>query len=356
VALTGPTGAAIETDLYEAFGKVATTTGSSSNNRLANTKERDYSLRLDNHGFRYYDFITGRYITRDPLGYRDGMNVYTYVHNNPINHIDPLGLEANYGGEGENFVNSVNLDLPQYSTPIPSLTFPRFDQAMEASPRGPQVSERDLSLDPEANRAMAEFGAKADAMLLSQPSIAKRVGANFVTGALFVDEAAAAINLASGEPSFEQFHQDLQTAGNGVFALGMTLSTLGMGGGAKGLQSVGWAWESELTAAAKTTPSLDALSQAASAADRGGLTAAGRSLTKHGAGARPSNTLFPPAKGNPTSINQAAQDVVDDILTTPGSTLQNSYRGRFGPTIEITAPDGRGVVYDANGKFLFFKE
>ena len=92
VALTGPTGAAIETDLYEAFGKVATTTGSSSNNRLANTKERDYSLRLDNHGFRYYDFITGRYITRDPLGYRDGMNVYTYVHNNPINFYDPLGL------------------------------------------------------------------------------------------------------------------------------------------------------------------------------------------------------------------------------------------------------------------------
>ena len=108
--------------------------------------------------------------------------------------------------------------------------------------------------------------------------------------------------------------------------------------------------------AANMTPSLDALSQAASAADRGGLTAAGRSLTKHGAGARPGNTLFPAAQGNPGAINQAAQNVVDDILTTPGSTLQNSSRGRFGPTIEITAPDGRGMVYDANGKFLFFKE
>ncbi len=108
--------------------------------------------------------------------------------------------------------------------------------------------------------------------------------------------------------------------------------------------------------AAKTTPSLDALSQAAGAADRGGFTAAGRSLTKHGAGARPGNTLFPAAKGNPATINQTAQNVVDDILTTPGSTIQNSTRGRFGPTIEVTAPDGRGIVYDGNGKFLFFKE
>lgn len=108
--------------------------------------------------------------------------------------------------------------------------------------------------------------------------------------------------------------------------------------------------------AAKTTPSLDALSQAAGAADRGGLTAAGRSLTKHGAGARSGNTLFPSAKGNPATINETAQNLVDDILTTPGSTIQNSARGRFGPTIEVTSPGGRGLVYDANGKFLFFKE
>ncbi len=44
-------------------------------------------------GVRYYNPLVGRYISRDPLGYRDGLNDYTYVHNNPINHIDPLGLE-----------------------------------------------------------------------------------------------------------------------------------------------------------------------------------------------------------------------------------------------------------------------
>ena len=48
------------------------------------------------HGFRYYDPEIGRYLTRDPIGYGDGLNVYLYVGNNPINGIDPQGLFAQY--------------------------------------------------------------------------------------------------------------------------------------------------------------------------------------------------------------------------------------------------------------------
>ena len=55
-------------------------------------------------------------------------------------------------------------------------------------------------------------------------------------------------------------------------------------------------------------------------------------------------------------INEQAQTVVDDILTTPGTSISNGFRGRFGKTIEVTATNGRGIVYDAMGKFLFFKE
>jgi RHS repeat-associated protein len=93
VALTGALGTVIKSDLYEAFGNIVASTGSSSNNRLANTKERSFTLGLDNHGFRYYDPEIGRYISADPLGYMDGLNLYTYVGNNPINRIDPLGLK-----------------------------------------------------------------------------------------------------------------------------------------------------------------------------------------------------------------------------------------------------------------------
>jgi RHS repeat-associated protein len=94
VALTLQSGAVAKTDLYEAFGGIVASTGQSANNRLANTKERSFTLSLDNHGFRYYDPEVGRYLTRDPIGYADGLNVYLYVHNNPINHIDPLGLSG----------------------------------------------------------------------------------------------------------------------------------------------------------------------------------------------------------------------------------------------------------------------
>ncbi|MDJ0731221.1 MAG: RHS repeat-associated core domain-containing protein [Crocosphaera sp.] len=41
---------------------------------------------------RYYDADQGRFISRDPLGYLDGMNLYEYVGSNPINSVDPLGL------------------------------------------------------------------------------------------------------------------------------------------------------------------------------------------------------------------------------------------------------------------------
>lgn len=81
------------TNLYEAFGKVVATTGASDNNRLFCTKERSESIGLDNFGFRYFDWAIGRFIQRDPLGYPDGLNNYLYCSNNPINRIDPLGVE-----------------------------------------------------------------------------------------------------------------------------------------------------------------------------------------------------------------------------------------------------------------------
>jgi uncharacterized protein RhaS with RHS repeats len=49
-------------------------------------------------GVRYYNPVTGRYINRDPAGYPNGLNNYLYVNNNPINRIDPLGLDWSFWG------------------------------------------------------------------------------------------------------------------------------------------------------------------------------------------------------------------------------------------------------------------
>jgi len=43
--------------------------------------------------YRFYDPAIGRFINRDPIGYDGGVNIYSYVGNNPSNYMDPLGTE-----------------------------------------------------------------------------------------------------------------------------------------------------------------------------------------------------------------------------------------------------------------------
>ena len=45
---------------------------------------------------RYYDPNTGRWVNRDPIGYDGGLNTYGYVLSNPVNGVDPLGLDPPY--------------------------------------------------------------------------------------------------------------------------------------------------------------------------------------------------------------------------------------------------------------------
>lgn len=40
---------------------------------------------------RYYDPSTGKWLTRDPISYAGGINLYAYCENNPVNRYDFLG-------------------------------------------------------------------------------------------------------------------------------------------------------------------------------------------------------------------------------------------------------------------------
>lgn len=40
-------------------------------------------------GFRYYDVATGRFLTRDPIGYVCGVNLYEYLNNDVLEEFDP---------------------------------------------------------------------------------------------------------------------------------------------------------------------------------------------------------------------------------------------------------------------------
>jgi RHS repeat-associated protein len=46
------------------------------------------------YGYRYYDPVTGRWPSRDPIGEEGGMNLYGFVGNSTIHRVEKLGLHA----------------------------------------------------------------------------------------------------------------------------------------------------------------------------------------------------------------------------------------------------------------------
>ena len=83
--------------------------------------------------------------------------------------------------------------------------------------------------------------------------------------------------------------------------------------------------------------------------DRGGLTKAGRALTKHGGR---EGSAFPKPLGNPEQINLQGQEILESILNNPKSVIINDIDKGF----EIYSPDGRGVYFKKDGTFRGFVE
>jgi RHS repeat-associated protein len=62
--------------------------------------EKDEETGLYYHGARYYAPWLARWTATDPIGIRDGTNVYAYVRNNPVGLTDPSGRQGKKGNKG----------------------------------------------------------------------------------------------------------------------------------------------------------------------------------------------------------------------------------------------------------------
>jgi RHS repeat-associated protein len=107
-ALTDESGNVVERIRYDIFGKASIQDAdgndiidpSTSKPRsfsnitpyLFQGREYDPESGLYNFRNRYYSPDMGRFISFDPLGYVDGMNLYEFVNGNPVNYVDPMGL------------------------------------------------------------------------------------------------------------------------------------------------------------------------------------------------------------------------------------------------------------------------
>lgn len=66
----------------------------------ASTKPSGTESGLLYYGYRFYNPVTGRWLSRDPIGERGGANLYGFVGNNPVLYSDFLGYFINGWGTG----------------------------------------------------------------------------------------------------------------------------------------------------------------------------------------------------------------------------------------------------------------
>ena len=82
---------------YDPFGKTTIAAGIQANDftHRFSTKPLDSTTRLYYYGYRWYDPITGRWPSSDPIEEGGGVNLYEFVGNNGVNKWDILGLTTN---------------------------------------------------------------------------------------------------------------------------------------------------------------------------------------------------------------------------------------------------------------------
>jgi RHS repeat-associated protein len=95
VGLTDTRGRLIQSYAYDSFGNMKPHLSRIGQPYTYTAREYDPETGLYFYRARYYDSKVGRFLQRDPIGFKGGdANLYNYVRSNPTNKIDPLGLKG----------------------------------------------------------------------------------------------------------------------------------------------------------------------------------------------------------------------------------------------------------------------
>jgi RHS repeat-associated protein len=90
-SLTSGAGAIANTYTYDSFGTAST--GSTTNRFQYTAREFDSESGLYYYRARYYDPVSGRFVSEDPLRFgSNSTDFYNYVGNGPTDYADPTGL------------------------------------------------------------------------------------------------------------------------------------------------------------------------------------------------------------------------------------------------------------------------
>jgi len=90
---TDVTGNANATYSYEPFGKTFAIGGSVHFFGFS-SEVFEQETGLSYYNYRYYWRNVGKWLSRDPVDEKDHANLYEFVHNSPINHVDRYGRET----------------------------------------------------------------------------------------------------------------------------------------------------------------------------------------------------------------------------------------------------------------------
>jgi RHS repeat-associated protein len=319
----------------------------------------DTDLGLIDMGGRIYDPLAGRFMTEDPVMqapyWSQGLNPYSYVFNDPINHTDPSGFSADVdvgGGIVAGFVGIGHAAVPALfaagfganfgaaavgglasggmNVGISQLLDPAFGNPFGGTASrsytvaGATRAATSRSTGPGATQQRAPIGPLTPDSMSLQP---REPGLCASTGACVADGGSFSGAGASGtwDPKPPQVDRSVQIA-------------------IDALQAVRLAEIAAESAARARRATLSATGR--ELLDKG-MTRAGREYQKHmGRGE------LPRVPGR--DLNSAGQKLLDGILNNPKTKQFPVTSGNFRGGTRFIGPNGIGATFDAKGVFRYF--